>query len=55
VTSMDHFPTETAGLPAAGRPAVVDLADGETFALSIAPATKQIGDATVRMLSRGLR
>ena len=51
MTSMDHFPTETAGLPAAGRPAVVDLADGETFALSIAPATKQIGDATVRMLA----
>src|SRR5215213_4542475 len=48
---MDHFPTETAGLPAAGRPGAVELADGDTFALSIAPVTKQIGDATVRMLA----
>jgi FtsP/CotA-like multicopper oxidase with cupredoxin domain len=51
VTSMDHFPTETAGLPAARRPEVVELADGETFALRIAPVSKQIGDATVRMLA----
>src|SRR5215208_7321294 len=48
---MDHFPTETAGLAAAGRPEVAELAHGETFALSIAPVTKQIGDATVRMLA----
>jgi FtsP/CotA-like multicopper oxidase with cupredoxin domain len=51
VTSMDHFPTETAGLPAAQRPEVVELSDGETFALRIAPVSKQIGDATVRMLA----
>ena len=50
MTSMDHFPTETAGLPAAGRPEIVELADGDTFALRIAPVTKRIGDATVRML-----
>src|SRR5215210_4281744 len=48
---MDHFPTETAGLPAARRPEVVELSDGETFALRIAPVTKQIGNATVRMLA----
>src|SRR5215212_608683 len=48
---MDHFPTETAGLPAARRPEVVELSDGETFALRIAPVTKQIGEATVRMLA----
>jgi FtsP/CotA-like multicopper oxidase with cupredoxin domain len=51
VTSMDHFPTETAGLPAASRPELVELADGDKSALRIAPVTKQIGDATVRMLA----
>jgi FtsP/CotA-like multicopper oxidase with cupredoxin domain len=50
VTSMEHFPTETAGVPAAGRPETVELADGDTFALRIEPVTKRIGDATVRML-----
>ena len=50
MSSMDHFPTETVGLPVAGRPQAVELADGETFALRIAPVTKRIGDATVRML-----
>jgi FtsP/CotA-like multicopper oxidase with cupredoxin domain len=51
VTSMDHFPTETTGRPAAGRPEIVELADGEMFALKIEPVTKRIGDATVRMLA----
>ena len=51
MTSMDHFPTDTAGLPAAGRPEVVELGDGDTFALRIAPVSKQIGDVTVRMLA----
>jgi FtsP/CotA-like multicopper oxidase with cupredoxin domain len=51
VTSMDHFPTETTGLPAAGRPEIVELADGEPFALKIEPVTKRIGDETVRMLA----
>jgi len=46
-----HFPTDTAGLPAGGRPEVVELADGDRFGLSIAPVTKRIGDATVRMLA----
>ena len=50
MTSMEHFPTETAGLPAAGRPETVTLADDDTFALRIAPVTKRIGDTTVRML-----
>jgi FtsP/CotA-like multicopper oxidase with cupredoxin domain len=48
---MDRFTTDTAGLPAAGRSEVVELADGERFELRIAPVTKQIGDATVRMLA----
>jgi FtsP/CotA-like multicopper oxidase with cupredoxin domain len=51
VTSMDQFPTETAGLPAAGSSEIVELAKGERFKLRIAPVTKRIGDATVRMLA----
>jgi FtsP/CotA-like multicopper oxidase with cupredoxin domain len=51
VTSMDHFPTETAGLPAAARPEVLELGDGDTLALGIGPVSKRIGDATVRMLA----
>jgi FtsP/CotA-like multicopper oxidase with cupredoxin domain len=51
MTSMDHFPTETAGLAAAHRPQVVELGDGDRFELRIAPVTKRIGDATVRMLA----
>ena len=39
------------GLPAARRPEVVELADGDAFELRIAPVAKQIGDATVRMLA----
>jgi FtsP/CotA-like multicopper oxidase with cupredoxin domain len=48
---MDQFPTETAGLPAARRSDVVELAGGECFELRIAPVTKRIGDTTVRMLA----
>jgi FtsP/CotA-like multicopper oxidase with cupredoxin domain len=51
MTSMDHFPTETAGLAAAHRPEHVELGDGDRFELRIAPVTKRIGDATVRMLA----
>src|ERR687893_2732986 len=51
MTSMDHFPTGTAGLPMARAPELVELGDGERFELRIAPVTKRIGDATVRMLA----
>ena len=47
----DHFPRETAGLPACRPTELVTLADGETFELEIAPTAKRIGDATVRMLA----
>lgn len=47
----DRFPTDTAGLAPSGPPVVVELADGDVFDLRIAPVTKQIGDATVRMLA----
>ncbi len=49
-TSASHFPTDVKGLPEARTPDVVELADGERFALTIAPVAKRIGDDTVRML-----
>ena len=45
------FPSGIEGLPDARRPEIVELSDGEEFALEIAPVRKQIGDATVRMLA----
>ena len=50
-TSTNEFPRETSGLPATCAPATVELADGDRFALRIGPASKRIGDATVRMLA----
>jgi FtsP/CotA-like multicopper oxidase with cupredoxin domain len=46
-----HFPRDTAGLPASRSTEVVEVADGERFKLRIAPVTKRIGDAKVRMLA----
>ena len=46
-----YFPTDTAGLPEVSGPEVVELANGDTFDLRIAPVTKRLGDATVRMLA----
>ncbi len=50
-TSSEHFPRDTGGLPAARPTDTIELADGECFELRIAPVTKRIGDATVRMLA----
>jgi FtsP/CotA-like multicopper oxidase with cupredoxin domain len=49
--STQKFPRDTAGLPAAIATEVVELGDGDRFALRIAPVTKRIGEATVRMLA----
>ena len=49
--TSDHFPTEIAGLPEAREPEQVELADREQFDLRIAPVTKRLGEATVRMLA----
>ena len=38
------FPTETAGLPEAAGPQVVELGDGDRFELRIAPVAKRIGE-----------
>jgi FtsP/CotA-like multicopper oxidase with cupredoxin domain len=50
-TTPQHFPRDTTGLPASRPTEVVELADGERVELRIAPVTKRIGDATVRMLA----
>src|SRR3954454_10807939 len=50
-TPTDHFTRDTTGLSETAPSAVIDLADGESFDLSIAPVVKRIGDADVRMLA----
>ena len=47
----DRFPSDPAGLPAASRSEVVDLADGDVLELRIGAVAKRLGDATVRMLA----
>src|SRR4249920_1355925 len=46
-----QFSTAVAGLPNAVRTEVLDLADGATINLRIAPVVKQLGGDTVRMLA----
>ena len=47
----DHFPTDTAASPRPVAPEVVELSDGDELELRVAPVTKRLGDATVRMLA----
>jgi FtsP/CotA-like multicopper oxidase with cupredoxin domain len=47
----DRFPTDPSGLPEAGRPQVLELADGDTLGLRVAPVAKRLGGTTVRMLA----
>ena len=47
----DQFPRDTTGLPAATAAELVELAEGQRFQLRIAPVSKRLGDATVRMLA----
>ena len=44
------FPTDPTGLPEATRPDVLDLADGDTLNLRVAPVAKRLRESTVRML-----
>jgi FtsP/CotA-like multicopper oxidase with cupredoxin domain len=44
-TDHDLFPTDTAGLETASRPAVIRLRDGDRFDLSIGPVRKQVSAA----------
>src|SRR6185295_10375048 len=48
---IDGLPTDTEGLPLATSPEVVELSNGDSFELEIAPVAKRIGNATVRMLA----
>ncbi len=50
-TQIVELPRETEGLPDARPTEIVELADGDEFALEIVPVKKRIGDATVRMLT----
>jgi FtsP/CotA-like multicopper oxidase with cupredoxin domain len=45
------FSVDIAGLDECGPPPVVELADGDSFELRIAPVVKQLGDDSVRMLA----
>ena len=48
----DHgFPTAVDGLPACGPSTVVELGDGDSYDLRIAPVVNELGDARVRMLA----
>jgi FtsP/CotA-like multicopper oxidase with cupredoxin domain len=47
----ESFPGSTEGLPQARRSEVVELSDGDSFELRIAPVAKRIGDQVVRMLA----
>lgn len=49
-TLDQSFPTDPAGLPEAGRPELLELADGDTLDLRVGPVAKRLGDTTVRML-----
>src|SRR5829696_4233129 len=46
----ESFPTDPSGLPEAGRPGLLELADGDTLDLRVAPVAKRLGDTRVRML-----
>jgi FtsP/CotA-like multicopper oxidase with cupredoxin domain len=48
---IENFATEIGDAPAVVAPELVELSDGDEFELRIAPVTKEIGDATLRMLA----
>jgi FtsP/CotA-like multicopper oxidase with cupredoxin domain len=49
-TTAATFPTDPSGLPVAGRPQLLELADGDTLELRVGPVAKRLGETTVRML-----
>ena len=51
VATSERLPTDTDGLVEAVGSEVIDLSDGDEVELRIAPVSKRIGDATVRMLA----
>ena len=51
MSATDHFSRDTTGLPESRATEIVDVAPGGSYPLRIAPVSKRIGDATVRMLA----
>ncbi len=49
--TTNQFPTDSAGLPEAREPELIELANGDELELRVAPVVKRLGDATVRMLA----
>jgi FtsP/CotA-like multicopper oxidase with cupredoxin domain len=49
--SEQLFPTDPTGLPTAGSPDVLELADGDTLDLRVTPVAKRLRGSTVRMLA----
>jgi FtsP/CotA-like multicopper oxidase with cupredoxin domain len=49
-TPAESFPTDPTGLPEAARPALLELAPGDTLDLKVGPVAKRLGNTTVRML-----
>ncbi|MGS0684279.1 multicopper oxidase domain-containing protein [Nakamurella sp. GG22] len=50
-SGQDAFSADITGLPGSGPTPTVQLADGAVYELRVGPVTKQIGEATVRMLA----
>jgi FtsP/CotA-like multicopper oxidase with cupredoxin domain len=51
MSTTDHFSQDTTGLPQSRPTEIVDVGPGASYELRIAPVTKRIGDADVRMLA----
>src|SRR5215211_202264 len=48
---LESFPTDPSGLPEAGPPKMIELADGETLNLVLGPVSKNLNGSVVRMLT----
>jgi len=48
---LESFPTDPSGLPEAGPPKMIELADGETLNLVLGPVSKHLNGSVVRMLA----
>ena len=51
MSATDHFSQDTTGLSRSRPTEIVEVAPGGSYELRIAPVTKRIGDAEVRMLA----
>jgi FtsP/CotA-like multicopper oxidase with cupredoxin domain len=49
-TTVESFSIDPSGLSEAGRPELLELADGDTLDLRVGPVAKRLGEDTVRML-----